>query len=288
MAVKILYWLICFLGIATPAYKKTLYKYFWLIFMVAYTVEFIYYVNVKIQMTRYNLVIKLIDIFANFFLLVTCTVVTVLNVFIYSERVRDFLQEFRDFNTKLKMQNSTLKRIFWISIVIFHVSIFAMFSIDGYYGLTIIHFKEYAHCFLRDLGYYKLFITLFMISGKAVEIGFGFKKLNELLKYSAKQVESRNTVASKQSPAVASPNMIIIKDIRYISRLYNQLCDMVDQHNENVGIFILLSVLFIVIFCVQYTTIFIYYIIEDGEFSRFRLQVIIVACNWLILSFVSM
>lgn len=289
--VKFILTLCYILGIALPNSRRTLYKSVYFVVLIISLCAHIYTMLEKTKSTDYNYIIKLTDQITNFFLFVTCSVISIRNIFVRPKRVRKFLKKLKMFDEKVMLHQSIETTLFWICVLSAHATVILTLSVDCYEWLSTVGMTKYKHYIFRNINYYKLFVTQFLIFWVTIEMGSRFNFLNKLLEkqFSSKPNSAVFYTVKRNFFGTMMQQSTLLKDVRTISSLHNELCNIIEQFNEVFGIFILFCILFTIMGGVQYTATFIFssILFNRNDHVNFAVQFRIIGCFWVFNSFVS-
>lgn len=286
---KVISYLCNLMGSGFSNRRPRIYKVYCLVIIISEGYGYVYSIFGKKRIISYHTMIQLLDNIACFFLLLTCTIFSILNVFVYPQSIIHIIRKIRICDRKLKTDCSKINPYFWSCFFAYHVSVFATTSMDGYVWLSLSSIGSYKFYFLRNIQYYKLSITSFIFCWTSVEIQYRFKVLNNLLKkvYSKQLIfmmHGKTKIVFKNDSLLSAS-----QSIRNISVLHTQLCDIIDAHNNTFGLFTLSSVLFNIAFSVHYGELLIYYGINRKHFHAgdYAPYLVTTCCIWTIVGFVS-
>lgn len=282
-----------FLGLVVTTTKQIHFKTFTACLFVISLGGFIFSTWGKItQMPKYNSIVKFTDCFANFFLTLTGGTVCIHNIFIYPMKMSACLAEIQQFDVNLPARNKkpSMDRIFWITLIVAHVSFFVTVVTDTVFWATNLDLAKYHFFIVRNFQCYKLFIMLFLVFWLTFEINFRFVALNIYLKDTFQKSFINpvdDGVKTLQMTKVKREKFI--RQLRKLSKMHFQLCDILDEHNSTFGILLLLSIIFTIIHCIQHTATLIYYgfMIQNKEPEESVALILIASLLWVIQSLVS-
>lgn len=278
-----------FLGIMTPDSKSLFFKVIYAFLLSGMMVGYVYSSHGKMFVVGYNPVIKLTDQIASFFLTLTCETTSLMNIFVYPLKIAIFMKQMKKYNEKVRIDSPKLNLIFWICLIGVHVIVLVTVMMDSYVWLSIHSFDLYKLYVLRNIQYYKMAVTAFLVFWVTLEAHYRFENLNDWLKkiFSIFRGPHPSYVISKHLTKTQNEKNIM-KDLKNIVQLHNQLCTMIEQYSGMFGTFILFSVLFTIIFSVQYTTSMVYWEdLSEHVTSDYGRQIQIVCSFWVINNFVS-
>lgn len=269
-------------GGVTTGSESNIYKISYSIFMVMNILGYIHSVWGKLQLP-YNIIIQINDHILSFLLFISCIAVIASNVFISPGRLQKITKQLEDMDSRTTIRYNIKKRFFWICLLT-HLSMIALNLIVDYYAwLNILNNQLYKYYIVRHLEYCSLHVIFFVYVWIAIEITFRYKNVNYMLI----NVFNSTQIINKNKQIMKKPNIVI--QVKIVSKLHYQLCEIVEEYNGVFGIFALFLVLFNIAFFLSYSVELIYFGLMSGTVGdqSFGVSVLVADCLWLISAFVS-
>lgn len=279
------------LVILAPCSKITLYKLYAVIIQSILIFGFITSVCGKqsFLFDSYLSTVKTIDQIANVFLTLASVTTSLLTVFLYPNKLHKLFQDIGMFDKILGKCSKKQTNLFWLSFLFIQVMALLTISLDSWVWTSGLGYEMYKYYVVRDIQYYQVNVMVLFIFWFAMEIYYRYKLLNELLMKCIEELCQEGLYFSSIN-LNRMERKINYKNLKHISKLQNFLFDITNAFNGIFGIMILFTVLFYIMYMVQYTAELIFYTIIDNQINgvSFGASLSIVSAVWIIECFVSL
>lgn len=223
-----------------------------------YTIQILYNKAFAVQ----DLVYKVADYLAYFFESSTIVVLIVMNIFYRSNTLSNMFQKL----TNVENFTGARKYVdFWIIFICLHVLV--IFVIIYHPILCLRYFvKDLCTPYIGRviLWYYKTLVVI-LLYVTAKEIKLKFACVNGLLMKTGSKLTGNFGENLQHGTNLSSEKEAVLEDLGHIKKLYDELCDIVDDYNEVFGVTLLSFTLVTISNILLWTIVAIYSEITENK-----------------------
>nr|CAH7755506.1 unnamed protein product [Callosobruchus chinensis] len=252
--------------------QENVYKCYGLMLMAASTYCFISATQMKESdsFADYHDLVTLSDEVFTFFLTITSVTSILVITFLYPNRVEHILEDLSMFEKLTGAKCSFCRYKFWILFLLFGSSYVISITIDTIVWTKAVGFQIYKYYVGRNVQFLQVDAMVLLEMWLCLELWSRFKALNKHLRLCIKRAYLGTSVCnifSTTKKLDGSNIELKVLKIRKLKRLHNFLCDTLESFNLVFGPLILLETISAISLIVQYTLVFVYYMLINYKYS---------------------
>ncbi|XP_072375315.1 uncharacterized protein [Diabrotica undecimpunctata] len=212
---------------------------------------------------KYHFVIKIAD-GTSCMILTFGVAATIINTkLIYADNLNKILHRIKvfDFVVKPNLNCGLCLAI----LLVMHFFLMSTTFFDAYTWSTSESFKDYTYFIIRDIQNIQLSSTICFWMWLGSEIKRRFKVLNDIL--IDEPIYQETNFNSSNCKLEGHDLQKMVKKLKTVGRLYNNMCDTVELVNELFGLSIMYFVIFAICYVVSYTSVLALVAVGSGEIA---------------------